>query len=88
MVRITQVEVLDGFRVRLEFTDGSEREVDLTPFLEGVIFEELKSDPELFRAVKVDHELGTLVWPNGADICPDVLRWEREPVAWKERARS
>jgi Protein of unknown function (DUF2442) len=31
------------------------------------------TDPEYCRLVRVDHELGTIVWPNGADLCPDVL---------------
>jgi len=30
-------------------------------------------DDSFFRQVRVDHELGTIVWPNGADVCPDVL---------------
>jgi hypothetical protein len=37
------------------------------------VFEPLRRDPELFRRVRVDHELGTVVWPNGADLDPDVL---------------
>lgn len=37
------------------------------------VFEPLRQDPELFRQVRVDQELGTVVWPNGADLDPDVL---------------
>jgi hypothetical protein len=37
------------------------------------VFDPLVRDPALFRAVRVDESLGTIVWPNGADIDPDVL---------------
>ena len=40
------------------------------------MFEPLREDPKLFRQVRVDDELGTIVWPNGADMDPDVLRGE------------
>ncbi len=73
MVRVKTVEVLEGFVVRLGFTDGSTKLLDLEPYLHGPIFEPLRADLNQFRAVQVDHELGTLVWPNGADIDPDVL---------------
>ena len=59
--------------MELCFTDGSAARLDLAPFLRGPIFEPLVRDPSLFRAVTVDPELGTVVWPNGADIDPDVL---------------
>ncbi len=81
MVRVESVRVLEGYRVELGFTDGTARSLDLTPCLEGPVFEELKADRGLFEAVKVETELGTIVWPNGADICPDVLRWDRVPAA-------
>ncbi|HEY8022301.1 MAG TPA: DUF2442 domain-containing protein, partial [Thermoanaerobaculia bacterium] len=68
------------------FTDGSEREVDLAPYLHGPVFEPLKKDREIFRSVRVDDELGTIVWPNGADICPDVLYESLTPAAWGEAA--
>jgi hypothetical protein len=84
MVRIRSVVPLDGFSVRLGFTDGSERTFDLTPYLRGPVFEPLKADPAAFRSVQVDPELGTIVWPNGADICPDVLYESLTPVAWEE----
>lgn len=73
LVRITKVEVLDGFRVRLGFTDGTEGEVDLAPYLGRGVFEPLVRDRALFASVRVDPELRTIVWPNGADMDPDVL---------------
>lgn len=83
MVFIHSVEVLDHFRVRLGFSTGERKEVNLEPLLRGPIFEPLRRDPALFRAVKVDEELGTIVWPNGADMDPDVLFGSHLP-AWME----
>ncbi len=72
MVHVTSVEVLDGYRLRLTFDDGTTREVDLSGELWGPVFEPLR-DPSFFRKVRVDPELGTIVWPNGADIAPETL---------------
>ncbi|NJL26989.1 MAG: DUF2442 domain-containing protein [Thermoanaerobaculia bacterium] len=83
MIRIRSVKPLAAFRVHLGFTDGSERTVDLAPFLDGPVFEPLKADPDLFRAVDVDRELGTIVWPNGADLCPDVLYEAERKGSWE-----
>ena len=83
LVRIKAVEILDGFKVRLTFTDESQKEIDLDPFLHGPVFEPIRNDRELFRAVRVDEEAGTIVWPNGADIDPDVLYLGLKP-AWME----
>jgi hypothetical protein len=73
MVRIEGVKPLAGLSVQLRFTDGSERQVDLDPYMLGPIFEPVRADPALFAAVSVDRQLGTIVWPNGADLDPDVL---------------
>jgi len=83
VVRISDVEPLEGFRVRLRFTDGTIKEVDLRPYLHGPVFEPLLRSSEAFRSVKVDRELGTIVWQNGADIDPDVLYAGSTP-AWME----
>jgi hypothetical protein len=72
MTRITAVEPLHGYTLRIGFSDGSSRDVDLEPELWGPMFEPLR-DPDEFRKVTVDPELGTIVWPNGADLDPDVL---------------
>jgi hypothetical protein len=44
------------------------------------VFEPVRTDPRFFRSVQVDPELGTIVWPNGADIDPDVLVLGRTPA--------
>ncbi|HTA98173.1 MAG TPA: DUF2442 domain-containing protein [Solirubrobacteraceae bacterium] len=77
--RVTSVEPLDGFRLQLTFTDGLVREVDLSDDLWGQMAEPLQ-DPDYFRRVRVDTELGTVVWPNGYDLDPDVLHGDYEPV--------
>ena len=84
MVRITDVEPLEGFSARLRFTDGTVKVVDLPPYFHGSVFETLLQSPKAFRSVKVDLELGTIVWENGADIDPDVLYFGLTP-AWMEQ---
>jgi hypothetical protein len=79
--RICTVEPLEGFVLRLGFDDGTVREIDVAPELWGPVFEPLRVDPQLFRQVRVDEELGTIVWPNGADLDPDVLHGEAPPAA-------
>ena len=79
MIRIRKVEPLDHFRVRIELTNGKQKTIDLEPFLHGPIFEPLRRDVTLFQSVKVDKELGTIVWDNGADIDPDVLIGKQRP---------
>jgi hypothetical protein len=70
---IVGVEATGEYRLRLKFEDGVTGDVDvatIVPF-EGV-FAPLR-DRKLFLAVAVDPELGTVRWPNGADLDPDVL---------------
>ncbi|HNR32463.1 MAG TPA: DUF2442 domain-containing protein [Candidatus Hydrogenedentes bacterium] len=84
-VRVAAVEPLRAFRVRITFEDETTREIDLDPYLHGPIFEPLRNDPALFRAVKVRG--GTVAWENGADIDPDVLYYGLTP-AWMEETES
>jgi len=73
---VTAVEVVDHFVLRLSFGDGSVGDVDLGPRLRGPVFEPLRADPALSAQVRVDHQLGTFVWPNGADVAPETLYLE------------
>ncbi len=70
---IVAARALGHYRLHLWFEDGIEGMVDLAPHLsfQGV-FAPLR-DPDYFAQVRVDPELGTIVWPNGADLDPDVL---------------
>jgi len=84
-VRIEKVDVLLGYEVRLRFTDGTVKQINLEVYLRGPVFEPMRNDPTVFRSVRVDPELGTIVWPNGADIDPDVLFLGLKP-AWMSAA--
>lgn len=79
LVRIQAAKPLDGHRVEFTLTDGRIVERDLDGMLVGPVFEEIRNDEARFRAMRV--ESGTLVWPNGADLCPDVLIWGGMPPA-------
>ena len=70
MARIVKVDVLDNYKVRLAFKDGLKKIVDLEPYLRGPMFEPLK-EPKRFKRVRI--EGCTISWPNGADLCPDML---------------
>lgn len=72
LVHVTDVEALGGHRLRLRFEDGAEGELDFSDRAWRGVFEPL-ADPEYFARVSVDPELGTIVWPNGADIAPETL---------------
>jgi Protein of unknown function (DUF2442) len=70
---IIAAESREGYRLHFRFEDGTEGVIDLEPCLSfRGIFAPLK-DPGYFRQVRVDPESGTVVWPNGADLDPDVL---------------
>lgn len=55
MVRIGNTEETEGFKVRLEFTDGTGKEAARELYLRGPIFDPIHNDPRLFRSLKVDH---------------------------------
>jgi Protein of unknown function (DUF2442) len=70
---VTQVDVLDGYRLRLTFHDGTIGDVDLSDLpARGGVFATLR-DPERFREVRVDPEAGTIVWSDDLDVAPETL---------------
>lgn len=62
----------------MRFADGAEGEADLQDELWGDMFEPLK-DKKLFAAFRIDPDLDTLVWPNGADFAPEFLYQQVRP---------
>jgi hypothetical protein len=81
LVHLTAVDVVGDHRLRLTCEDGAEGEVDLSVWRRRGVFEPL-ADPSYFRRVALDEELGTIVWPNGADLAPETLH------AWVSGGRA
>ena len=75
IVQVRDVQCLGGHRLRLRFDDGTSGEIDFSRERWKGVFAPL-ADPAYFAQVELDEELGTIVWPNGADIAPETLhRW-------------
>lgn len=72
IVHVVDVQWLGEHRLRLGFDDGSHGEVDFAQEDWTGVFAPL-ADPRYFAKVQLDRELGTIVWPNGADIAPETL---------------
>jgi hypothetical protein len=75
-IRIQSVEALPGYRLRVGLSDG--RTVERAfPELATPIgsMDAPLQDPAYFAQVRLDPDLETAVWPNGYDICPDLLIW-------------
>ena len=72
LVHVVAVEALPSHRLRLRFEDGLAGVVDFSRREWRGVFEPL-AEPGYFAQVRLDHELGTIVWPNGADIAPETL---------------
>jgi hypothetical protein len=83
LMDIVAAEPLEGFRARLTFSDHTTREVDLWPYIRsGPIFAPVRDDAAFFRQMAIRD--GTIAWPNGADIDPNVLYYpELHPAVWE-----
>lgn len=72
ILHVVEAKYLRGYVIQLKFNDGAEGFVDLANELHGEMFAPLK-DTEEFKAFRVDPELNTIVWDNGADLAPEFL---------------
>jgi hypothetical protein len=75
--KLKSVEPLPNYRLLLTFDNGEQRQFDMNSYLDKGIFADLK-DEALFRAVHVSFD--TIEWPNGADLCPEVLYEQSSPL--------
>ena len=71
LIRIANAKSREGFNVELSLNTGEVVRRDLQPFLDGRVFDLIRNDEYQFRQLRT--EGGTVVWPNGADLCPDVV---------------
>ncbi len=72
ILHVRDVRYVRDYVLWLQFNDGAEGEIDLESELEGEVFAPLK-DLSQFQRFRVDPELQTVVWENGADIAPEFL---------------
>ncbi len=72
ILRINEASVCGPRRLRLTFSNGTSKTVDVTALLSGPMFEPLRN-PEFFACASLDRVCGTVVWPNGADFAPEAL---------------
>jgi hypothetical protein len=85
---VTKFEVLGPYILRVEFNDGHSQKINFEPVLVGEVFGPLRDLP-LFNAVKIDPEVQTLVWPNGADFDPATLHdWPAYEGEIRQRAKT
>ncbi|MBI4668382.1 MAG: DUF2442 domain-containing protein [Elusimicrobia bacterium] len=71
ILHVTDAKYKKGYRIWVRFNDGSEGV--LKDELHGEMFKPLR-EIKKFRSFRVDPELETLVWINGADFAPEFLR--------------
>src|SRR5437016_3416314 len=69
---IRDARYVEDYKVELWFADGFQAIVDLESELDGLMFEPLKKIA-YFRQVKFSTDLGTIFWPNDADLAPEHL---------------
>ncbi|RJP28565.1 MAG: DUF2442 domain-containing protein [Candidatus Omnitrophota bacterium] len=72
ILHVKEARYLHDYRIWLRFNDGAEGEIDLEKELDGEMFSPLK-DKRTFQPFRVDRELETIVWENGADLAPEFL---------------
>ena len=72
ILHVVEVKYLHDYLIWVRFNDGASGEVDLSAELEGEVFGSLQ-DKTLFKTVKVDPFMQTIVWDNGADLAPEFL---------------
>jgi hypothetical protein len=86
--RVTSFERVGPYALRVEFDDGLQQTIEFSPVLAGDLYRPLR-DPELFGQVRLDPEVHTLVWPNGADFDPATLHdWPLVADDLRSRARA
>ena len=84
--KVRSFEQTGPYQLRVSFEDGLSRVIDFKPILWGQLYEPLLNS-SFFSQVRLDPEVHTLVWPNGADFDPATLHdWPEHESAWRRPA--
>jgi hypothetical protein len=85
--RVESFEIIAPYTIRVRFDDNTEQTIDFQPVLAGQLYGPLR-ELSMFNQVKIDAEVKTLVWPNGADFDPATLHdWPEQVEAMKASAK-
>jgi len=86
--KVRSVKIVAPYTLRVGFDDATEQTIDFRPILAGELYGPLH-DLAVFNQVRIDPEVHTLVWPNGADFDPSTLHdWPEIADAFAARARE
>jgi hypothetical protein len=82
LITINAAEALDGYRLRITFSDGAIKEVDLRNLIGEArgVFRKL-AELGTFKQARVNPETRTIEWPGGVDLDPEVLYGLFEPAS-------
>ena len=85
---VKSFEIVAPYTLRIDFDDSTTQTINFEAILKGELYGPLR-DLSLFNQVKLDPEVETLVWPNGADFDPETLHnWPDYESALRERAKQ
>ena len=79
LARVEEVGYLGDRVLRVVFSDGMVRELDFASALPGILAS--IDDDTVFATVDVDQLAGTVCWPNGIDLDPNVLHGDQTPAS-------
>jgi len=86
--KVQSFQIEGPYTLRVRFDDGTEQWIDFRPILAGALYGPLR-DLAVFSQVRIDPEVRTLVWPNGADFDPATLHdWPTYEPALIARAKQ
>lgn len=88
LYRVRSFQLVAPYTLRVWFDDQTEQVIDFESVLAGELYGPLL-DFALFNQVRIDPEVHTLVWPNGADFDPTTLHdWPQQAEALTKLARQ
>jgi hypothetical protein len=86
--RVRSFQIEGPYSLRVQFDDDTEQMINFGPILAGELYGPLR-DLTVFNQVKIDPEVHTLVWPNGADFDPATLHdWPQHAASLAARAQN
>ena len=86
--KVCSVKIVAPYSLQIGFDDGTDQTINFQPVLAGELYRPLR-ELALFNQVRIDPEVHTLVWPNGADFDPATLHdWPEYIHALTTRARE